>query len=170
MPRALFILAFLAAACEKPALKTIVVVRHAEAESENAGPQRQLTERGLARTQELSRILGEVRPSAIFSTPYKRTLTTAEAVSKISGTPVTTIADTTKTIDAVKAAPWGTTLLVVGHSNTVPVIVTALTAQPFAPDERVTHDRLYIVTLGRGGTVSTLRLRYGERDDTPVPQ
>ena len=52
--------------------------------------------------------------------------------------------------------------LVVGHSNTTPPLVGLFGGDPGAPiDEDSEYDRLYVVTIGDDGTVSTVLLRYG---------
>jgi broad specificity phosphatase PhoE len=152
------------AAAVDPALKTIVVVRHAEAEPESAGPQRQLTTQGQRRAQELARVLGETPLEAVYSTGLARSKLTAEPVAKAARVPITTIDDTRKTIAALGAAPWGSTTVVVGHSNTVPDIVAGLTQRPFPANLPVTHDRIWIMTVARDGQVQVVRLRYGEPD------
>lgn len=158
-----------AAAPGNPALKTIVVVRHAEAEPESAGPQRQLTSDGEKRAQELARVLGEQPLAAVYATQYARTRLTAEPVARASGARVVTLDDTPKTIAAVEAAPWGSTTVVVGHSNTVPQIVAGLTHQPFPANLPVTHDRMWLVTVARDGSVAAVRIRYGAPDAAPPP-
>jgi broad specificity phosphatase PhoE len=63
----------------------------------------------------------------------------------------------------------GETVLVVGHSNTVPAIVEALGARrpPAICDSQ--YDNLYVVTVPPSGAVGTVRAKYGEpsrRDST----
>jgi phosphohistidine phosphatase SixA len=151
-------------------LKTIVVVRHAEAEPESAGPQRQLTAQGQKRAQELARVLAETPLKAVYSTQLARSRLTAEPVARAAGAPLIALEDTGKTLAALSAAPWGSTTVVVGHSNTVPDIVAGVTHQPFPANLPVTHDRIWIMTLARDGQVSVVRLRYGEPDAMPPPQ
>ena len=51
--------------------------------------------------------------------------------------------------------------LVVGHSNTTPSVVELLGGDPGSKIEKTEYDRLYIVTIGADGAVSTLLIRYG---------
>lgn len=177
MPRlvaACVALALLAAAsaarAADPGLKTIVVVRHAEAEPESVGPQRQLTAQGQRRAQELARVLGETPLEAVYSTPLPRTRLTAEPLARAAGAPLIELGDTPRTLAALGAAPWGSTTVVVGHSNTVPDLVAGLTHRPFPAGLAVTHDRIWIMTVARDGQVSVTRLRYGEPDALPPPR
>lgn len=68
------------------------------------------------------------------------------------------------------------TVLVVGHSNTVPEIITALTGRPFPTPGRVAYDGMWMVTLARDGRAALVTLRYGapadsapERHGPPIP-
>jgi broad specificity phosphatase PhoE len=153
-----------AAGDPSPAVKTIVVVRHAEAEPDSVGPDRPLNPQGRQRALELARVLGESRPTAVYTTPLPRSRLTAEPLARAAGAPVIALDDTAKTLAALAAAPWGTTLVVIGHSNTVPQLVSGLTRQPFPANEKVAHDRMWVITLGRDGAISTLQLRYGPVD------
>ena len=148
-------------------LKTFVVVRHAEAEPESAGPQRQLTPLGQRRALDLARLLGETPVKAVYSTQYARTRLTAEPVARAAGAPLVTVEDIPRTVAALAAAPWGSTTVVVGHSNTVPEIVAALSHQPFPANLPVTHDRIWVLTVARDGAVQVVRLRYGAPDHPP---
>ena len=52
--------------------------------------------------------------------------------------------------------------LVVGHSNTTPALVGQLGGDPdSAIDEGEEYDRLYVVTVGPDGYVSSVLMRYG---------
>ncbi len=151
----------------EPGTKTIVIVRHAESEPEAAGPQRKLSARGARRARELARVLGEAPLSAIYSTVLARTRLTAEPLARVAGAPLIPFETTDKTLAALAEAPWGTTLVVVGHSNTVPQLVAGLTKQPYPASDPVTHDQMWLVTLTREGGAATLRMRYGAPDDAP---
>lgn len=169
IPPALLALCLAAPAAAAPGLKTFVVIRHAEAEPESAGPQRHLTADGERRARELARVLGEQPLTAVYATQYARTKLTAEPVARASGARVVEVDDTPKTIAALESAPWGSTTVVVGHSNTVPQIVAGLTHQPYPTDQPVTHDRMWLVTVARDGSISAVRMRYGAPDALPPP-
>lgn len=66
-------------------------------------------------------------------------------------------------VTRIKAQPQDTTVLVVGHSNTVPVIARALgQATPDMPD--CEYDRLLTLRL-EGQAVFGVTTRYGARSD-----
>jgi probable phosphoglycerate mutase len=51
--------------------------------------------------------------------------------------------------------------LVVGHSNTTPELVEALGGDAVVPMTDDDYDRLYILTVGPDGTVSSALLHFG---------
>jgi broad specificity phosphatase PhoE len=78
-----------------------------------------------------------------------------------------------KTIDASNSATYATdlvahirkdhagqNLLIVGHSNTVPEMVEALTGVAPAPMGEDEYDRIYVVTLPADGPARFVVLKY----------
>lgn len=147
-------------AAAAPSVKTIIVIRHAEAEHQPGGDP-ELTADGRTRATELARILGDTQLSAVYRTHYQRSRQTAALLPRKAGEKATVIEDVPGTLAALRATPWGTTTLVIGHSNTVPDLVRGLTGAALPQDEPIIYDRMWIVTLARDGTTSLLRLRYG---------
>lgn len=156
------------AAAASPGVKTIIVIRHAEAEHQPGGDPA-LTADGRTRAVELARVLGDTPLTALYRTHYQRSRETAAQLPRKAGDRATVIEDVPGTLAAVRAAPWGTTLLVIGHSNTVPDLVSGLTGTALPADEPIIYDRMWIVTLARDGTASLLRLHYGAPVAVPPP-
>lgn len=144
-----------------PEITTVILVRHAE----KAGPSGDvpLSDPGIARANELARVLEGVKIDAIYSTPYERTRKTAAPIAAKLGVKVEEIA-AGKTYPEEMAALIrekhdGDTILVVGHSNTTPDVIRALgLTVADMPDS--TYDDLFIVTLVKGSSKLTA-LRYG---------
>ena len=145
-------------------VKTIIVVRHAEAPSQHGGDPG-LTPDGKARALELARTLTDTPLRAVYTTHYQRGQMTAAPLPGHVGEKPIIIDDIPKILEALRAEPWGTTALVIGHSNTVPDLIRGLTGQALPASEPIIYDRMWIVTLTRDGTTSLLRLHYG----APVP-
>lgn len=136
---------------------TIFLVRHAE----KAGPSGdvELSAAGEKRAACLAGALSGTKLDAIYTTEYKRTKNTAAPTAAKSGVTPTVIggADLNGLIAALKKAE-GQTVLVVGHSNTVPAIIERLGGPKFTiKDEE--YDHLYVVTI-IGGQASVASLRY----------
>jgi phosphohistidine phosphatase SixA len=146
------------------AQQTVFVVRHAERADTAAGAapamaaDPALSDAGRARAESLAAALKDAKVVAIFATEFKRTQATAAPLAKALGLQVTTISskEPAKLIEAVKTA--GGSVLVVGHSNTVPAIVKDLgVAAPITVGD-AEYDNLFVVTIGT--TPSVLRLHY----------
>jgi broad specificity phosphatase PhoE len=144
---------------------TIVVVRHAEKQL-NAGDDPPLTPAGEARAELLARMFGGGAPgsvNAIYVSPTLRNrMTAAPLVQKLGLTPLVAPAEQPVALARrVLREHEGERILVVGHSDTVPVIVETLagvkTVPAIADDE---YGTLYIVTVPRIGRANLLKLTY----------
>jgi broad specificity phosphatase PhoE len=147
---------------------TVILVRHAEKATEPANDP-PLTAAGEARARDLWNAIKDAGVTAVITTQYARTKATAQ--------PTTTAAHLTPEIvqttgpnhaqDVASAVRRhaGQTVLVVGHSNTIPAIVEALGAARPAPICDPEYDNLYVVTIN-DEKVSLVRAKFGTR--TPV--
>ena len=134
----------------------VIVVRHAEKSTDDPKDP-SLSEQGQARADKLAVILKDAHVTAAYTTQYKRTKLTALPAATQSGLSVE-VRDATRenantyTADLLKEIQKkhrGKTVLVVGHSNTVPEIVKQLTGVDIAPIGENEFDRLYLITLGK---------------------
>ena len=123
----------------------VLLVRHAERD----GSLDQLTDLGIRRAEELVHVAGSANISAIYVTQFQRTQRTAQDLAAHLGiTPVQfNHSQTADLINHIKTSHSGDTVLVVGHSNTVPEIIAALNG-PVMP-ELTSFDNLFVVTLCR---------------------
>jgi broad specificity phosphatase PhoE len=141
-------------------LVTVLLVRHAEKNTTMLGHDVPLSAAGQTRAKELVRVAGEAGIDAIYSTPFQRTLDTAAPIAKALGLTPIRVDDTAETVKRLRTGHWGQTVLVVGHSDTVPQIVEGLTGKKVPPFS-AEFDLLYVVTLTRDGRSSIVRLHYG---------
>ena len=158
---------------ESQATTTVIFVRHAEKMTDADDPG--LTAAGQRRAAELARQLvdADVVPGkgvdAVYSTPYRRTEETARPVADALNLQVlpyeaTDDADRAEAaMDEIVRDHKGEIILVVGHSDTVPVMIGAMGASknvPFIEDDE--YDNMYIVSIPWFGKTKTIRVRYGE--------
>jgi len=143
-----------------PVATTIVVVRHAEKVAEGEDPD--LTEGGRARAEVLAKTLRSLPVRAVFTTQFARTAATVAPLCRDKKLePVAVPAAETKSLATrVMKEHLGQTVLVCGHSNTVPAILKAFGVResPAIADDE--FDWLFVVTLGPDGA-QCLALKYG---------
>lgn len=141
---------------------TFVVVRHAEKSKDDARDP-SLSETGRTRAQALARLLADAPLSAAYATGFRRTQQTAQPAADAHDVTITLydaqLPATTLTAQ-LRAAHAHGNVLVVGHSNTVPDIVAALSGQPVdaMPDDE--YDLVYRVRTGSDGKTTLARDRY----------
>jgi broad specificity phosphatase PhoE len=115
---------------QKPIFKagtTIYLVRHAEKDTGNNPP---LTQAGFKRAGDLMRYLSSKNISHIYSTKYKRTNQTADSLKLVQNLTIIIYEADTIGNDLVNKinenGDNGKTILVVGHSNTIPKLIRRL--------------------------------------------
>lgn len=142
---------------------TIILVRHAEKAGEPVTDP-PLTPAGAARADALTQMLAHAGVNAIVSTQYQRTRLTAAAVAARLGLTTEVIEarhSARVTADSILARHRGKTVLVVGHSNTVPALVAAFGAAQPAEICDAGYDNAFVVTVPAGGPASVVRLHFG---------
>lgn len=146
----------------------VVLVRHAE-KAEAPADDVALSRAGLDRAQALVHVLASAGVDGIVTTQFRRTRETAAPVAARMGlTPVVVraggdaAAHAAATAEAVRRA--GTTVLVVGHSNTVPAIIEALGGPHLAELCESEYANLFVLALTPGQTPRLTHARYGAAD------
>ena len=153
---------------ESQATTTIIFFRHAEQTShDEADPP--LSEAGQRRVAELTRQLVDADVvagiDAVYSTPYIRSLETARPIADRLDLPINTYAadDTEEILDTILRNHKGKIILVIGHSNTLPVLIANLGASKKVPAiAQNEFDNIYIISIPWFGKTKTIRLRIGE--------
>jgi broad specificity phosphatase PhoE len=139
----------------------VIVVRHAEradgGTSMAPATDPELSDVGKARAQKLAAMLGDAGIVAIYTTQYRRTKDTAAPLGDKTGVTYEAVpsGDMAGLVAKIKSHKSGA-VLVVGHSNTVPVIVKALGGPTVtvADDE---YDSLFFVAAN--GTTTRIRFK-----------
>ena len=153
-----------------PPATVVIVVRHAERAPGSGDPP--ISEAGQARATALAEIGKAAGVSAVITTQFQRTRQTAQPLFEALGiTPVVvnTQSDIAKHAADIAAAVRqfaGKTVLVVGHSNTVPAIVAALGGPKYKDLCEPEYDNLFTLVLDAEGGTRAVRTRFGAA--TPV--
>ena len=144
---------------------TVVLVRHAEKAAEPAADP-PLTAAGEARAQALVNAVADMPVHAILSTDFARTRATAAPLAARLGL-VPELVDARArdharlVAEGILAHHRGETVVVVGHSNTVPDIVAALGAPKPTAICDSEYDNLYVVRVPATGAATVERRHYG---------
>jgi broad specificity phosphatase PhoE len=145
---------------------TVIVIRHAE-KAAVSEPDPPLSAAGEARAALLARMLGDTRGpgrlDAIYiSSALRNRMTAAPLAGQLGITPIVAPTDDPKGLaHRVLRENSGKRVMVIGHVNTVPGIVAALSGRSDIPelDER-DFGTMYIVTVPRIGHANLLRVAY----------
>jgi phosphohistidine phosphatase SixA len=155
-----------------PPNTTIILVRHAEKVDASADPL--LSEAGTRRAGALADSLAHAGISGIIVTQFQRTRLTAQPLaSRLGLEPVVVTAGgagdhANAVVSVIRDRFAGRTVLVVGHSNSVPAIVHALgiTGAVAIPDWE--YDDMFVVKTDAAGKPTLVRSRYGVASMAPA--
>lgn len=144
---------------------TVIIVRHAEKAAQPAADP-PLTDEGKARAEALWETVKDAGVQAVITTQFARTLQTAAPTATHLGLTSEVVTagggdHAARVAAAAKTGHAGQTVLIVGHSNTVPGIIAALGAKEPAPICDEAYDNFYVVTIDEAGKASVIHSRYG---------
>lgn len=137
---------------------TVYLVRHAEKQNDGKDPA--LTACGQARAQALAAYFADVPLTAVYATPYKRTQQTAAAVATAKQLSITAYDPRLPQQLAAQLNAHSQPVLVVGHSNTVPQLVSLVSGIEMAPLTEQDYSLLYQLELAEQGSVSLSRQAF----------
>ena len=142
------------------AQEAVIVVRHAERLNDSTDSP--LSREGQARAAKLADHLRSARITAAFATQFVRTRDTAGPLAKTAGVPVQTVpaADTPALVARIRALGAGARVLVAGHSDTVPKILSALGCADPVTIPADEYDNLWIVVPVASGAPTCVRMRF----------
>jgi len=154
---------------------TVILVRHAERATTN--PQDPpLSPAGEQRARELARLLRDRRVGAVVTSQFARTRLTAAPTAEAAGVAVDSVsvgrdmaAHVAAVAERVRTRYAGKTVLVVGHSNTVTKIITALGGPPLADICDSAYGNLFTLVIPVEGAPRLTRGHYGAADPPAAP-
>ncbi|MGG9962002.1 histidine phosphatase family protein [Ferruginibacter sp. SUN106] len=159
-----WLLATVVTSCQVAKTTRIFIVRHAD-----RLPTDGLKPEGIVRAEELKRVLGNAGIDSIFSTDFVRTTKTVQPIADQLHLPVILYSNNTLLLTRILNNSKGKTLLVAGHSDTVPELIQQCGCTPpfpVIPDTQ--FDNLFLVILQKEKinhhtttSCKVLRLRYG---------
>ena len=151
----------------------VVLVRHAEygdGPNDEFGPS--LSEPGRRRAQALAAMMQGAGVTAILTSRYRRTRETAQPLATAIGVAPLVIPDDDvgRHVEAhVQAVRRGSgSVLIVGHSDTIPIIIRALGGPRLGTLCADVFDRMFTLVSDRGAMTLT-RSHYGEPSQRDGP-
>jgi 2,3-bisphosphoglycerate-dependent phosphoglycerate mutase len=142
-------------------ITTFILVRHAEKASDGTNDP-ELKPEGVKRAESFAALFAKTDVTAIYSTNYKRTRSTVTPIANSKGI-------TLEPYSAMKVAELqslltkhnGGTVVIAGHSNTIPEIANALIGEKkfeqFADDDYGNILVISVTTIGKNAKITWLR-------------
>ena len=133
---------------------TLYFIRHAEKDRSNPdNKDPHLSEVGVLRALKWSYVFEKAPIDAVYSTAYHRTIETATPTANTKNVDITTYDPRAMDITAFLNDNRGKTVLIVGHSNTTPVLVNQIIKQDKYPQIKDNNNaNLYIVQVLPNGS------------------
>jgi broad specificity phosphatase PhoE len=153
--------------------QTVFLIRHAEKENE---PRQDppLKPEGVARSQELARLLAAGNIKTIITSQFTRTKKTAEPLATKLGLTSTVISlksnpanprliaeESTREVVNKILERSGENALVVGHSNSIPDVIKMLGGDVVPTIDEQKFNDLFVVTVYAKGKAKVAHLKYG---------
>lgn len=156
-----FLLISSVAFSQEAAVTTFILVRHAEKDLTQSTNDPDLSAEGKNRAVRLVDMLKKTDVHTIYSTPYKRTQQTVAPLAEAKSLSVQPYqANKTEAIDAMLKAHAGKTILVSGHSNTIPQIINYLLGEEkYKVMEDGDYSNIIVVSVA-GKSANVVWLKY----------
>jgi phosphohistidine phosphatase SixA len=136
---------------------TILLVRHADIDLPPATADPPLNSAGRRRAEALAHVVRPAGVTTVFTSSLRRTEQTVQPLGIAAGE----MPDPAVVAGRARTGEYGPVVLIAGHTNTVPAVITALGVPrpPVIPETQ--FDNLFVVTLTEPAGASLLALKYG---------
>ena len=146
----------------QPDQQTYFLVRHAE-KAKDGGDNPRLNEQGTARAKKLAKILEKVPMDKIYSSDYHRTRDTASPLANKQGKTISYYDPRKQAahFDPELKGNGGESILVVGHSNTIPQLINILLGEEkYTTLAHEAYGDLFIVSSKGPNKAEVMELKY----------
>lgn len=143
---------------------TVILIRHADRDIPQLEADPPLNDKGQARARELVHILSTAGIQAIYTSEARRATMTGAPFNLVHPRiPTEQLSSATDLRDHILANHAGQIVLVIGHANTVPLLIRELGGPSLPAINDCVFDNLFVL-VRRSATEATLtRLKYGEQ-------
>lgn len=149
---------------------TVILIRHADRTPDGTPdpPGPSLNDKGMARSRKLVHVLSKAGIQAIYTSQFTRSKMTAKPFSmKHSDLPLVRLDEAAELKDHILAHRVGQTVLVVGHSDTVPELIKLLGGPSLPIIDDCEFDNLFVLVRHSATSASVTKLKYGEPTSAP---
>lgn len=149
-----------------PNTQIVILVRHAEKQADQEKDP-SLTPAGRLRAIQLDEILRNMPLTALYATPFKRTKETLKPISESREMTIQVIdvkegisKHVSRGVENIRAEKGN--VLVVGHSNTIPLLIKALGGPEIDDIAETDYESIYLLSLPTVGNVGLVQTKYGK--------
>jgi phosphohistidine phosphatase SixA len=152
----------LTAASHADAQQAVIVVRHAEKADQT--PDTALSARGRARAQALADLLRGAGVTHLVTSEYRRSQETVAPLAKALGLTAEQVParDLPALVARLRTLDPASIVVVVGHSNTIPPMLSALGWSNTLDLHEGDYDNVFVLAPHPGQRASMVRLKYGQ--------
>jgi broad specificity phosphatase PhoE len=141
---------------------TVILIRHAERNNPTAAnPDPRLNTAGKARAKKLIHVIGQSGIKAIYNSHFVRSRETARPLAAHLGLSPIVMDEPPQIKSDILSNHTGQTVLVIGHSDTIPDLIKRLGAGSIPAIDDSEFDNLFIVKVFGQERASVTRLKYG---------
>jgi len=150
----------------------VILIRHADRDVPPAGapddPGPSLNDKGIARSRKLVHVLSTADIQAVYTSHFTRAKMTVKTfLVAHSNLPTVRLDAATELKDHILTHHAGQTVLVVGHSNTVPELIKLLGGPSLPIIDDCEFDNLFVLVKHSTTKASVSKLKYGEPTSAP---
>ena len=143
---------------------TVILIRHGERSAPTqANPDPHLNTSGKARAKKLIHIVGQSDIRAIYRSHFVRAKETAQPLATHLGLSPIELDEALPIKNDILSNHAGQTVLVIGHSDTVPDLIKRLGAGSIPVIDDAEFDNLFIVNVFSPSRATLTRLKYGNQ-------
>jgi len=139
---------------------TYYFIRHAEKDRrDKTNKDPHLSKKGEQRAEKWRNVFSKTTFDAIYSTPYNRTQETVQPIANANNIELNIYDPKTQNVQQFLKDTKGKTVLIAGHSNTVPRFVNSIIGkQKYSDIDDNTNSHLYIINISNNGIFDHLLL------------
>lgn len=142
---------------------TVILIRHAE-KSDSSTNDPILSTKGKQRANELMHIAGITGIKAIYTSKFTRTKETVEPLAQLLNLTPGEVNESQDIANDILTKHAGEVVLVVGHTNSIPEVLTLLHSDIIPHIEETEFDNLFILTIYSADKARLIRLKYGDKN------